>query len=286
MNGQTEDDRPFVVPCIKLDHGAPWRWLKLGWQDLIRAPAISALYGILIILVSLAVSAFAWQLGRFALLAALLSGFVFIAPLLAVGLYSVSRALEEGRVPKVAESVRLMRGVLGQAAVFALLQMVVLFSWSRAGMLVSAFMEIEPDNLSSLLEFLMVGSAFGTLFAALTFATTVFSLPMIADREVDMVTATVSSIRAVLRNKRVAFLWAALIASLTFIGFATLLVGLGVLMPWLAYSAWHSYRETLDASSWPKLEITPSAAVCESTHMATCSSSKSSGSGPERKITS
>lgn len=67
----------------------------------------------------------------------------------------------------------------------------------------------------------------------------------------DTVTAVVSSVHAVLRNKRVALLWATLIAGLTFVGFATLLAGLGLLMPWLAYAAWHSYRETLDASSWP-----------------------------------
>jgi uncharacterized membrane protein len=57
----------------------------------------------------------------------------------------------------------------------------------------------------------------------------------------------------VLRNKRVMAFWAALIAAVTALGFATLLVGLGLLMPWLAYSAWHGYRETLDASSWPRL---------------------------------
>lgn len=247
------DERPFVVPCARLDAGAPLRWLRLGWRDLCRAPALTAVFGSVVVLVSIAVSALAWQLGRFALLATLLSGFVFIAPLIAVGLYSVSRALEEGRNPRLADSFRLVRGVAGQAAVFALLQMVVLFTWSRAGMMVSAFLPIEPGNLASLLEFLAVGSAFGTVFAALTFATAVFSLPMIADRDVDMITAVVSSINAVMRNKGVAFLWAALIALLTAVGFATAFVGLGLLMPWLAYSAWHSYRETLDASTWPKL---------------------------------
>jgi uncharacterized membrane protein len=245
--------RPFVVPCARLDWRAPLRWLRLGWQDLRRAPRLSLIFGAVIVLVSLAVSALAWQLGRFALLAALLSGFIFIAPLLAVGLYGVSRALEEGREPKLLDSLRLAASVSGQAAVFALLQVVVLFTWSRAGMMVSAFVEIEPGNLHSLLVFLAVGSAIGTVFAVLTFATAVFSLPMIADREVDMVTATVSSMHAVLRNKRVTVFWAALIAGLTLLGFATLFLGLALVMPWLAYAAWHSYRDTLDASSWPEL---------------------------------
>lgn len=260
MTEPSAEERPFVVPCARLGFDAPLRWLRLGWQDLRRAPGLSAIFGFVIVLVSLAVSALAWQLGRFALLATLLSGFVFIAPLLAVGLYSVSSALESGRTPRVADSWHLVRSVTGQAAVFALLQLVVLFTWSRAGMMVNAFMPIEPDDLRSLVEFLVVGSAFGAVFAALTFATAVFGLPMIADRDVDMVTATVSSIHAVMRNKRVTFLWAALIGLLTLLGFATLFLGLAVVMPWLAYSAWHSYRETLDASIWPKLSITPRAA--------------------------
>jgi uncharacterized membrane protein len=68
------------------------------------------------------------------------------------------------------------------------------------------------------------------------------------------VTACVSSIRAVLSNKRVMLLWAALIVLLTAAGFATAFLGLAIVMPWLAYAAWHGYRETLDASSWPALD--------------------------------
>jgi uncharacterized membrane protein len=92
------------------------------------------------------------------------------------------------------------------------------------------------------------------VFAALTFAIAAFSLPMIADRDVDMVTAGVSSVNAVLRNKGVSLLWAAIIVALTAVGFLTAYLGLVVVMPWLAYAAWHGYRETLDASAWPRLD--------------------------------
>ncbi len=98
-----------------------------------------------------------------------------------------------------------------------------------------------------------MGSVFDIVFAALTFATTLFSLPMIADRDFDIVTAVVSSVNAVFRKKRIAVFSASLIALITLLGFATAFVGLGLLMPWLAYSAWHSYRETLDCSLWPRL---------------------------------
>ena len=249
-----EPARPFAVPCVDLDRGAPLRWLRLGWADFRRAPALSLLFGVVILVVSVAVSALAWKLGRFALLAALLSGFVFVAPLIAVGLYCVSRALEAGRTPTLHDSFVLARRVAGQAGVFALVQLVVLMLWSRAGMMVNAFVPIEDGQLATLVEFLLIGSAAGSVFAIFTFATAAFSLPMIADRDVDMVTAGVSSANAVLRNKGVMVLWALLIALLTAVGFFTAYLGLVVIMPWLAYSAWHAYRETLDASDWPRLD--------------------------------
>lgn len=246
--------RPFAVPCVELDRGAPLRWLRLGWADFRRAPALSLLFGGVVLAVSVAVSALAWALGRFALLAALLSGFVFVAPLIAVGLYCVSRQLEAGRSPTLRDSFVLARRVAGQAGVFALVQLVVLMLWSRAGMMVNAFVPVEDGQWITLVEFALIGSAAGSVFAIFTFATAAFSLPMIADRDVDMVTAGVSSANAVLRNKGVMVLWAALIALLTAVGFLTAYLGLVVIMPWLAYSAWHAYRETLDASDWPALD--------------------------------
>lgn len=250
---KTENARPFVVPCATLNCRDPLRWLRLGWRDLCRAPALTFGYGVAIVLVSVAVAAFAWSLGRFALLAALVSGFVFVAPLLAIGLYAVSRALEDGHRPRLADSLALTRRVLGQAAVFALGQTVVLLLWSRAGLMVNAFVELDPANSRSIVEYLLIGSAAGSVFAVLTFAIAVLSLPMIADRDVDMVTAAVSSVNAVLRNKGPMLVWALLIALLTAAGFATGLLGFALVMPWLAYASWHAYRETLDASAWPRL---------------------------------
>lgn len=250
----TATARPFVVPCAALRLDAPCRWLRLGWHDLRRAPGLSLVFGLTIMLVSIAVSALAWSLGRFALLAALLSGFVFVAPLIAVGLYCVSRELGAGRTPSLGHSFALARRVVGQAGVFALAQLVILLLWSRAGMMVNAFLPVQPGDLGDLLEFLLIGSAVGSVFAALTFAAAAVSLPMIADRDVDMVTACVSSINAVLRNKPVMALWALLIVLLTALGFLTAFLGLAIVMPWLAYATWHAYRETLDASGWPALD--------------------------------
>lgn len=83
----------------------------------------------------------------------------------------------------------------------------------------------DPRALS---EYLLIGSLVGSMFAALTFAVAVVSLPLIADRDVDMVTACISSVNAVLRNKCVMALWALLIALLTALGSPPLSSGLAL----------------------------------------------------------
>ena len=246
-------DRGLVAPCRVVPLSRPLHWLAAGWRDYRSAPGLSLLYGVVIALASLAISVLAWSLGRFALLSLLLSGFVFVAPLLAVGLYSVSREREAGRAPTLDHSFTLVRRVVGQAGVFALLLLVILLVWSRAGMVLYALIPVEPGDRSALIELLTIGSMVGAVFATLTFATAAFSLPMIADRGVDMVTACLSSIHAVLRNRGAALVWALLIVLLTVVGFATAFIGLVVVMPWLAYAAWHGYREIIDGSAWPRL---------------------------------
>ena len=76
---------------------------------------------------------------------------------------------------------------------------------------------------------------------------------MICDRDTDAVTAIVTSVNAVLRNKPAMVLWVLLIVTLTAIGFATALLGLGVTIPVLGYATWHAYEDTIDASAWPAL---------------------------------
>jgi uncharacterized membrane protein len=248
------ESKPFAVPCRTLGFDAPLRWLRLGWQDFRRATGLSLLFGSVIVVVSVIVSGLAWWLGRFAMMATLLSGFVFVAPMLAVGLYCVSRSLERGESPSLRCSFGMARRVVGQAGIYALAQGVVILLWSRAGMMLSALWPVHQGDTLALVEYLTLGSGVGAVFAILTFAISAFSLPMVADRDVDMVTACVSSVNAVLRNKPVMVLWGGLLVAITVLGFATAFLGLAVAMPWLAYASWHAYREMLDPQGWPALD--------------------------------
>ncbi|MDX1460149.1 MAG: DUF2189 domain-containing protein [Xanthomonadales bacterium] len=249
------DVRSYVVPCADVVPTAPFTWLRLGWQDLKAAPRVSLAYGFFVFALSAFVAWLAWRLGGYVLLISALSGFVFIAPLLAFGLYSVSRELSEGRRPSLRRSLRAVLKPFGNAAIFALILLVIFMVWARAGMMVHVFFPVDgqpkPGDIAT---FLAVGSAVGSLFAGFTFASAAFSLPMLANRDVDVVTAVVSSINAVLRNKWTMAVWAALIVVITALSLATAMLGLIVTIPWLAYATWHSYHEALDVHEWPTLE--------------------------------
>ena len=247
------DELPFVAPCRDLDSGAPLRWLARGWQDLRRAPRQSLAYGTVILVLSYLISAIAYWVGNLYLLLAMLSGFIFLGPVMAIGLYSISCQLQEGRRPVLGYCLREGRRHLGNELIFAVILLIVFLVWARAASMVHVFFPVEGDpELGDFALFLGIGSVVGTIFAAVIFCASAFSLPMIMDRKVDMVTAVITSVNAVLRNKKVMFYWALLIVAALMLGFLTAFLGLAILLPMIGHATWHAYQETIDASAWPR----------------------------------
>ncbi|MFC1771804.1 DUF2189 domain-containing protein [Pseudomonadota bacterium] len=258
---------PFVAPCrtLTLDH--PLNWLKRGWNDFRQAPGPSLLYGGFLVLLSYILSFFTWKLGGYVLIFSLMSGFVFIAPILAIGLYSISCQLQYGLKPQIGYCLREGRRHLGSEMVYSMILLVIFLLWARAGSMTHVFFPIEarPD-IGDLAVFLSVGTAVGTIFATLVFCASAFSLPMMLDRKVDTVTAVLTSVNAVLRNKAVMALWALFIVLAVLICFATAFLGLAVLMPVIGYATWHAYQDTVMADDWPKHRQAFQSPDAESTH--------------------
>ena len=249
-----EDALPFVAPCRRLQPLAAFGWLRKGLADMRAAPALSLSYGLFTAAVSLAMSLVAFRFGSYWLLLAALSGFVFLGPVLCLGLYAISAQLERGEKPVFTASLR-EAGVrrLGTEMVFALMLLVVFLVWARAGSMVHVFFPMEANpEFADLATYLAIGSAVGSVFAAITFATSAFSLPMLMHRDVDAVTAVVTSINAVLRNKLAMLVWVSLIVAGVLIGFATAFVGLIFTIPLIGHATWHGYEETIDASAFPR----------------------------------
>lgn len=246
------NELPFAAPYKRLALHAPIKWLKLGLEDIKRAPRQSLSYGAVMVLISLLVSAIALQFGNFYSLLIMLSGFIFIGPVIAIGLYSVSCQLQLGKKPVLGYCLREGQRHFGNTLLFAMVMLVVFMLWARAASMIHVFFPMQSNAAwQEYVVFLGIGTFVGAIFSAIIFCASAFSLPMIMDRKVDMVTAIVTSVNAVLHNKKVMLLWATLIFISLLIGFATAFIGLLFLMPLIGHATWHAYQETIDASAWP-----------------------------------
>jgi len=250
---QATEVPPFVAPCRRLSVTAPFGWLRQGWADIRRAPRLSLRHGEVMALLAAMMSGLAWYLGSFGLVLAVLSGIIFLGPILAIGLYSISAALERGQQPTMRRALRAERRHFGTEAVFALVLLVVFLLWARAASIIHIFYPDQVDaGWAELAGYWVVGSLVGGFFLAIIFALSAFSLPMIVHRDVDAVTAVVSSVNAVLRNKRAMLVWGILIMLAVLIGIVTFLFGFIITLPLIAHATWHGYLETIDASGFPR----------------------------------
>lgn len=253
---QTDDVKPlpFVAPCRELDFDAPNRWLMLGVADLKRAPVKSLTYGLAAMILSCGAAYTGFVIGGPLVLLTILSGLTLIGPVMAIGLYSISCQLKIGLVPKFSYCFRDEARGVGNLALFSCVLIVLFLVWVHLGHLLHLFFPYDgfSRNPVDLIFFFVIGSLVGGVFAVITFCVSAFSLPMILDRETNLVTAVVTSINAVLRNRKVMLLWAMMILSGVVFSVITGLLGLIVIFPILGHATWHAYQETVDSSGWPQ----------------------------------
>jgi uncharacterized membrane protein len=262
---------PFVAPCRSLPTWSALTWVRKGWHDFLAAPRQSLTFGVIVVLLSWVLAWVAVRFGGYFELLALVSGFIFVAPVLAVGTYAISDQLEHGERPSLRRCIREERRAFGNLMVFALMLMVVFLLWWRAGSAVHVFFPVDTADATwrEYAQFLGIGSAIGSVFAGFVFSFAAFSLPMLVDRRADAVTAVVTSVNAVLRNKPAMLVWAATIVLAVAPGFALLMLGrdrgggyavvmalLGITLPVIGHATWHAYRAAIDASAWPPNERT------------------------------
>ena len=238
----------------------PFAWLALGWRDLMRCPGPGLVHGV-------ALAAFGLLLlwgarGKFWLLAGAFSGFLLVAPVLATGLYAISRALERGQRASLATALDAWRPRDGRLVRFGLLLALAGTGWVlTSAAMITGFASLPVRNPADFVRVVVLREdsllfeswlLLGGVLAAPIFASSVVALPLLLERRIGVLAAVLTSWRAVMANPVPLALWAALIMGLTLAGMVAALLGLIVVVPWLAHASWHAYRELVDADDLPE----------------------------------
>ncbi len=243
------DDAPPPITLNRLAWGEPLRWLALGWRDFLLAPGIGLFYGLCFMVMGWALLLVFDSSPAYVL--ALSGGFLLVGPFLCLGLYRVSQQLENGGRPGFADSVLAWKARTGQLGIFGVVLLVLEMLWARSTMVVFAVsFDGMPDFKGSLLAllspdnaaFIVIWAAVGAVFAALIYAISVVSMPMILHRRTDAITAGLTSLRLVLSQTGVMLLWAAMIAMLVGLALLPGFAGLLVVGPVVGHASWHAYR--------------------------------------------
>lgn len=248
-----EKPLPFAARSNILPVTAPIKWIHEGAEDMKRAPMVSLSYGLAMTLLSLLIAYSSWKFGTLGLYLGMASGFLIVGPVMAIGLYSFSCQLEQGRKPIIGYCVREGGSHIKDMLVFSFILLIVFMVWARAATAIHIFFPENADySTLDLALFLGIGTAIGAIFSTIVFTASAFSLPMIMDRKTDAITAVITSVNAVLRNKLTMFIWAMIIVSCVAVGFLTFFIGFIVLLPLIGHATWHAYRDTIDATDWPE----------------------------------
>ncbi len=251
----------YLVRRIDLD--APWMWLAAGWRDIVAAPAASMAYGAAFSLISGALLWGLFQVDAQALVLVLVGGFLILGPMLAVGLYEISRRREAGQSISFADVAFVKTASPGQLAFLGFLLLFLYVVWIRVAFLLFAIFfgatSLPPvENFLPELLFtphglgmLVVGTAVGAILAFLAYIAAAVSIPMLTTERLDAMTAIRISATAVFANLRPMLLWAVLIVAAMACGIATGFVGLVIAFPLIGHATWHAYQDLIERVDGP-----------------------------------
>lgn len=232
--------------------------LAAGWRDFRRKPMMGLFFSLIYVSGGWLMYVLFFVTEQIWLSLPITVGFPLIAPFLAVGLYEVSHRLEQGDTDFRRNDIFgvVWRQRLRQLPLMSWVIIVYFLFWSFfAHMLFAMFMGpsvlmnvsssyaylLQPEGLLMLL----VGTAFGAGFAFVLFCLTAISLPLLLDKELDFVTAMLTSVAVIKRNPKVMIAWGCIIAGLTFLAMLPALLGLFLALPVLGHASWHIYRRAL-----------------------------------------
>ncbi|MBY6218704.1 DUF2189 domain-containing protein [Qipengyuania aquimaris] len=247
------DNRPVPV-AGDLSIGDLTEALRLGWRDFLAKPHYGLFFASFYVAIGILLYYLLMVRGEARWMIALVAGFPLFAPFAAVGLYEVSRRLETGTPTtwgavlgalrgRGDEQLLLMGGIIFVGFSFWVIIAHMIFAIFASAAGLGEGMAFLTSQMG--LTMLAVGGAVGAVIAFIFYAITLMSLPMLVDRDVDFITAIITSFRALSANFGVLLLWAVIIAAALGAAILPFFLGLFLVLPVLGHATWHLYRRTV-----------------------------------------
>lgn len=241
--------KPRKIPVT-----AVFGWIARAWDDMGGTGFRGVFYGGVFAMMGLLITvvyATHWQLTM-----GLTAGFFLVGPFVCTGIYELSRQRERGERADLFATLTCWRRNLGGVAFFAAIVTFAMIVWARVSIVLFAlFSTTDFPTLQSIfgqiisfenLEFLLVWSGVGFLFASLVFAISVVAIPLLIDRRIDTMMSIFTSVRVLVENPGPMYLWAFLIV--LFIGLSLLayMWPLVITAPLIGHATWHAYRDLVE----------------------------------------
>jgi uncharacterized membrane protein len=238
--------------------------LRKGFADFWAMPSQVFFIGLIYPIAGVILAGFAFGQNMLPLLYPLAFGFALVGPFVAIGLYELSRRREQGLPTDWKHAAEVVQSpAIGSIAALGVVLLVLFMGWLFTAQALYEWLygykpvESLPAFLSEAITtsrgwvLIILGNLIGVVFAVVVLAMSVISFPLLLDRDVGAAIAVQTSVRAVLTNPVTMALWGLIVAGLLALGFATLLVGLAIVVPVLGHATWHLYRRVVEPDSSP-----------------------------------
>jgi len=234
--------------------------LVLGFQDMMAAPLIAAFFASFYVGAGLLMAVVTYTTAQTFWLVLAVLGFPLVGTLAAVGFYQTSRCRQQRIPPRLDQIIRFVWSLRkGQMPWLATIIVVVFLFWFFIGhMIFALFLGLSPmTNISTSLDvyltiqgiqMICVGTVAGAVFATIVFAASVHGIPLLLDRDIDFMTAMLTSMSAVFQHLPRYLAWGLFIGTVTLISMIPLFLGLFISVPVFGHATWHLYHRLSNGS--------------------------------------
>ncbi len=232
--------------------------LKAGFSDFLARPVMSGFFGLFYAVFGIL---FVWclvWLGKIWMIIPAAVGFPLVAPFAAAGLYEMSRRMQRNESFGWSDILTVMahqrKREMGWMA-FVTLFIFWVWTYQIRLWLALILQDASFSDFNGFLNivfftpegwtFLAVGTCAGAVLSAALFSVTVAAMPMLLDRDIDFISAMITSVRVVTENPVVMLSWAAIISVTMLLSLVPAFLGLIFTLPILGHTTWHLYQRAV-----------------------------------------